>query len=417
MPYTIRVASLDAVPLPMLTRTGPTHYAVRHGTAQKSHGPVYRTALMVRLTDLVSRLLAPVWPVHHGAHFQVVTVPRQFAFIQYSVEVPHPSRGPSAVPLRPARLCRNDVGSEATEPDLATMELPFSPAAARRFGSPLQLRGPATNRNLFADGGAVLSPAKKAVITDENSGISTFSPVKTAVPVAAPTALGTRVAHSRRGHVTHSCSTVLSTLLSTLHPLPGPAAARLLNRTASVRATSSQQVLAVTSPDRARPLAHLARPARRPTPTVFVDPTEDDAVAETTPAPAPAATAVSVPPSLYDADGFVRGEDVDLTAFTEAERERLWKDAAAWCGRWAARMHSEPAKERRDRWTAALNVSKHRAELQLLARFKVSDGLELATTGPAMADDLGNAPRCGQAFVLFLAGPVRSGRWPFDVAV
>lgn len=298
------------------------------------------------------------------------------------------------------------------------MELPLSPAAARRFGSPLQLRRPATNRNLSADGGVVLSPAKKAVITDENCGISTFSPVKKAVPVAAPTALGTRVAHSRRGHVTHSCcSPVLRTLPSILHPLPGPAAARLLNRTASVRATSSQQVLAVTSPDRTRPLAHRARSVRRPTPTVFVDPTEDDAVADTTSAPAPAATAVSVPPSLYDADGFVRGEDVDLTALTEAERERLWKDAAAWCGQWAARMHSEPAKERRDRWTAALNVSKHRAELQLLARFKVGDGLEPATTGPTMADDLGNAPRCGQAFVLFLAGPVRSGRWPFDVAV
>jgi len=89
---------------------------------------------------------------------------------------------------------RDDVGSAATVPDLTTMELPLSPAAARRFGSPLQLRGPAAHSNLVADGGGVLSPAKKTGITDENSGISTLSPAKKAVLAAAPTALGTCIA-------------------------------------------------------------------------------------------------------------------------------------------------------------------------------------------------------------------------------
>ena len=91
--HIICVAPLDAVPLPMLTRTGPTQYAARPGTpslkrtAQKAHGPVYRAALMVHLTDFVSRLLTCVWPVHHCAHFQVVTVPRQFAFILIRVRL------------------------------------------------------------------------------------------------------------------------------------------------------------------------------------------------------------------------------------------------------------------------------------------------------------------------------------------
>ena len=160
----------------------------------------------------------------------------------------------------------------------------------------------------------------------------------------------------------------------------------VVTRSLSVRASASQQLLVIDSPSakRATPTHERARPPAAKRRLRVLEDLDSSAVDFDKPAAPLAAPTASLadttaavpeaaPPSLFDNDGFLK--EVVWDGADAAARGRVWADATAWCAAWSDSINQPAAQDRRARWSAALNVPRVRAEMQLLAKFKVPYGV------------------------------------------
>jgi hypothetical protein len=178
-----------------------------------------------------------------------------------------------------------------------------------------------------------------------------------------------------------------------------------LTRSLSVaRTTSASQLLIVPSPVRAASPTSSRRLGGPKARRVQVLQDDDDACdtsgATATPPPCVIATAAPAPAPLFDADGFLREDQLEADPTAAG---RVWADAQRWCTAWAQAL---PSSVHAARWRAVLHVDSVRAELGVLAKFKVRPA---GRSAPRVADG-----RCGSVHT---ARAVRAGRWTAHLSI